>query len=317
MRVFLAGATGVIGRPLLERLLAAGHSVTASTRSPERAAALRAQGAEPVVVDALDAAALRAAVVAARPEVVVNQLTALPPRIDPRRYARDLEPTSRLRREAGPVLAEAAAAAGARRVVAQSVCFMLRPQGPPVQDETAPLHDDPPAALREAMSSMAALENATLHTPGVEGVVLRYGFFYGPGAAFGPGGSSAEDAARRRLPVVGRGQGVFSFVHVDDAAAATVLALQCGAPGIYHVCDDEPITQAEWAPLLAAAVGGRPPRHVPGWLARLAAGVLAEQAQTLRGASNAKARRELGWAPAYATVRSGFAEVFGGAAQRG
>lgn len=313
MKVFVAGATGAIGRPLLDRLAAAGHEVTATTRSPERAAALRERGAEAVVVDALDAAALRSAVLDARPEVVVNQLTALPQRIDPRHYARDLEGTNRLRREAGPVLAQAAAEAGARRIVAQSISFVLRPEGPPVLDERAPVWTDAPPAVLAGVEGAMALERATLGTPGIEGVVLRYGFFYGPGSAFGPGGSSAEDVARRRLPIIGRGDGRFSFIHVDDAAAATVAALDHGAPGIYAVTDDEPIAQRDWVPVLADAMGAPAPRRVPGWLARLIGGPLARQAEHMRGASNAKARSELGWTPAHATVRTGFAEVFAAA----
>lgn len=314
MKVFVAGATGAIGRPLLDRLVAAGHEVTATTRSAERAEGLRACGAEAVVVDALDAGALRAAVLAARPEVVVNQLTALPHRIDPRHYARDLEATNRLRREAAPVLAAAAAETGARRVVAQSISFIQRPEGPPVLDEEAPAWTDAPPALRAGVDGALALERATLGAPGIEGVVLRYGFFYGPGSAYGPGGSVAEDVARRRLPIVGSGAGCFSFVHVDDAAAATVLALDHGAPGIYAITDDEPIAQRDWVPVLAEALGARAPRRVPGWLARLIAGPVAGQAEHLRGASNAKARAELGWVPAHPSVRSGFAEVFAPAA---
>ncbi|MCU0312815.1 MAG: NAD(P)-dependent oxidoreductase [Solirubrobacteraceae bacterium] len=311
MRVFLAGATGAIGRPLAERLLGAGHEVTGTTRSPGQAAALRERGIDAVVVDALDAEALRAAVLTARPEVVVNQLTALPQRIDPRRYARDLAATNRLRREAGPVLARAAAEAGARRIVAQSISFIARPEGPPVLDEDAPLFTDAPPGLRDGVEGAADLEHATLTTPGIEGLVLRYGFFYGPGTAFGPGGSQAQDVARRRLPVVGAGTGIFSFVHVDDAADATVLALDRGGPGVYHVTDDEPLAQRDWLPLLAGALGARPPRRVPVWLARLAAGPVAGQAVSMRGAANAKARRELGWVPGHPSVRTGFAEVFG------
>lgn len=310
MRVFVAGATGAIGRPLLDRLAAAGHEVTATTRSPERAAALRERGAEAVVVDALDAAALRGAVLDARPEVVVNQLTALPHRLDLRHYARALEATNRLRREAAPVLTAAAAEAGARRVIAQSICFILRPEGPAVLDERAPVWTDAPPALAAGVEGATALERATLETPGVEGVVLRYGFFYGPGSAYGPGGSIAEDVTRRRLPVVGSGAGVFSFIHVDDAAEATVRALDHGAPGVYHVTDDEPITQRDWLPVLADALGAPTPRRVPAWLGRLVAGPVAAQATFLRGATNAKARAELGWTPAHPTVRTGFAEVF-------
>lgn len=315
MRVFVAGATGVIGRPLLDRLLAAGHEVTAMTRSAERATELRERGADAVVADALDADAVRTVVAAAQPEVVVNQLTALPQRIKPWSYAKALEPTNRLRREAGPVLARAAADAGARRLIAQSVAFFLAPQRGAVLGEDAPVWADPPRPLTEGARSMLALEHATLQTPGIEGVVLRYGYFYGPGSVFAPGGSSAADIARRQFPVVGSGEGRFSFVHVDDAAAATVCALDRGAPGIYHVCDDEPAPLREWLPAAAALLGAKPPRHVPAWLASLMSGPgLARAMQELPGASNAKARRELGWAPQYPTYREGFAAVFGAGA---
>ncbi len=309
MRVFLAGGSGAIGGPLLARLLDAGHEVVALARSDARARSLRAAGAQAVVADALDAQALHAAIVGARPEVVVNQLTALPAAIRPRHYAADLAATSALRRTAYPAVARAAAQAGARRVISQSVAFMLEPEGPWVLDESAPLHRDPPPSIREAVASVRVLEDATLTTPGIEGVVLRYGFLYGAGQ-LAPGGSMAEDVRRRRLPIVASGDGRFSFVHVDDAAAATVLALDRGAPGIHHVTDDEPAPQREWVPGLAQIMGAGPPRHVPLWLARLVAGPMADGAVGMRGASNAKARAELGWAPERPTWREGFAEVF-------
>jgi nucleoside-diphosphate-sugar epimerase len=312
VRVFVAGATGAVGRPLVRRLLEAGHDVTGLTRSPERAAALRAQGVDAVVADALDADAVTGAIAAARPEVVVNQLTDLPARIDLRRYRRDLAGTNRLRRETGPLFARAAREAGARRLIVQSVAFMLRPAGPPVLDETAPLLPATGVA-GDGVAAIEALEQATLRAEGVEGVVLRYGFFYGPGTTYGPGGAFAEDARRRRLPVVGAGTGLTSFVHVDDAAAATVAALDRGAPGVYHVTDDEPVTQREWATRLASAVGAPPPRRVPLWLARLVAGPMTATAVDGRGAANAKARRELGWAPSYPSIREGFPAVFGAA----
>ena len=311
MRVFLAGASGAIGGPLLPRLLEAGHEVIALARSRERATALAGAGVETAVADALDEEALRSAILRSRPEVVVNQLTALPATIRPRHYAADLAATSELRRRVYPVVAQAAADAGARRVISQSVSFMLDPSGPWVQDESAPLHRDPPAGTREAVESMRVLEEATLGTAGIEGVVLRYGLFYGTGQ-IAPGGSLAEDVRRRRLPVVASGDGRFSFVHVDDAAAATVLALDGGAPGIYNIVDDEPAPQREWVPGLAHIMGAKAPRRVPLWIAKLAAGPMALGAVSMRGSDNAKARRELGWTPARPTWREGFAEVFAG-----
>ena len=253
MRVFVAGATGVIGRPLVDRLLAAGHDVTAMTRSPEKAAALRARGADAVVADALDAQATRAAVAAARPEVVVNELTDLPDAIDPRTYEEALAGTNRLRREATPTLAAAAREAGARRLISQSVSFMLRPDGPGVADEDAPLWVDPPRALASGVASTAALEQATVGADGIEGIVLRYGFFYGPGSTYAPDGHTSRELARRRFPIVGGGAGLTSFIHVDDAADATLLALDRGTLGIYNITDDEPVAAREWIPAMAAA----------------------------------------------------------------
>lgn len=311
MKVFLAGASGAIGRPLLDRLLAAGHEVTALARDERKAQALRERGAEAAVADALDAGAVTSAMIETQPEVVINELTALPWRINPRKYAQALAATNRLRREAGPALASAAAQAGARRIVAQSVSFMLDPQGPWVLDEQAPLYRDPPKVLREALEAAKTLEEATLNTGGVEGLVLRYGFFYGPGSSYAPDGSMAEDVSKRRMPVVGNGEGRFSFVHVDDAADATVLALERGAPGIYNITDDEPAPQREWVREMAQMMGARKPLRVPLWLAKLASGPMAEGMVSLRGAANAKARRELGWKPAHPSWRAGFAEVFG------
>jgi nucleoside-diphosphate-sugar epimerase len=317
VRVFVAGGTGAIGRPFVAALRAAGHEPTVMTRSSQRAAALRADGVEAVVGDAFDAEAVRTAILAARPEVVVHQLTAIPDRLDPRRYARLLEPTNRLRRETIGTFAGAAREAGARRLVAQSVCFMLRPEGGWVKDETAPLWTDVPGGLRDAVDALRVMEATTLGTDGLEGVVLRYGYFYGPGTSYAPGGYFAEQVRRRRFPVVGEGSGRFSFIHVEDAAAATVLALDRGAPGVYHVTDDEPAPAREWVPALARAMGAKPPRRVPLWLARLAAGPVAAGMLSLRGASNAKARRELGFAPAYPTYREGFPAVFGAGARAG
>ncbi len=310
MKVFLAGASGAIGTPLLTRLVDAGHDVTALARTTERAQQLRAAGASAAIADALDAEALRAAVLSAEPEVVVNQLTALPATIRPRHYAADLAATNLLRREAYPVIARAAAEAGARRVISQSVAFMLDPSGPAVADESAPMYRNPPKSTREAIESMKVLEDATLQTPGIEGLVLRYGFFYGAGQ-LAPGGSMAEDVRKRRLPVVASGDGRFSFIHVEDAADATILALDHGAPGIYNVADDEPAPQREWVPGLAQIMGAGAPRHVPLWLAKLVAGPMALGAVSLRGADNTKARTAFGWAPTRPTWREGFAEVFG------
>ncbi len=304
MKVFVAGASGAIGRPLVPRLLAAGHEVVGMTRRPERAEEIRAAGAEAVVCDAFDAEGLSEAVRAAEPEVVVHLLTSLPQRFKPRT---DLGPTNRVRIEGTRNLVAAARAAGARRLVAEGVAFFYAPEGDLVKDEGAPLFAQAPGAFGDAMVALTDLERQVLGAEGIEGVVLRYGWLYGPGTYYGRGGSLAEDALKRRSPVVGAGTGVFSFIHVDDAAAATVAAVERGNPGVYNVVDDDPAPLHEWAPEYAKALGAKPPRRVPVWLARLIAGpAMAETAITLRGASNAKAKRELDWAPAHPSWRQGF-----------
>jgi nucleoside-diphosphate-sugar epimerase len=299
MRVFVAGASGVIGRPLVAQLVAAGHEVTGMTRS--RPQAVEEAGATAVLCDALDAAALRDAVAAAEPEVVVHQLTALPPRFDPRRQHL-YDATNRLRTEGTRNLL---ASAPGRRVVCQSIAFAYRPHREPcVLDEDAPLFTSAPPPFGAATRAVAEMERMALEA---DGLVLRYGWFYGPGTYYGEGGSTAKDVRRRLFPVIGEGSGLFSFVHVDDAAAATVAAVERGAPGIYNVVDDEPAPMREWLPLYASAIGARSPLRVPLWLARLAAGkAVAAMSTTLPGASNARAKAELGWQPRWATWRDGF-----------
>jgi nucleoside-diphosphate-sugar epimerase len=301
MRVFVAGATGAIGRPLVAQLLAAGHEVTGMTRSPERAEALRRAGAEAAVCDAFDADGVRGAMAATRPEAVVHELTDLPVA-----YTTNVEAltagTNRLRREGTRVLLDAARAAGARRFVAQSIAFAYAAEGDWVKDEDAPLGGDP-----GVLEALRAHEDAVLEAPGLEGIVLRYGQFYGPGTWYAPGGSIGEQVRKRRFPIVGSGEARFSFVHVDDAASATVAAVERGRPGTYNVCDDEPAPMGEWLPVYAAALGAKPPRRVPAFVARLVAGrTAAETATRLRGASNARARAELGWEPRWASWRDGF-----------
>jgi nucleoside-diphosphate-sugar epimerase len=305
VRVFLAGATGAIGAPLLQLLVAEGHEVTGMTRSPDRAATLRAAGAEAVVADALDREALTSAVLAARPEAIVHQLTAIPPRLDPRKIVRDFALTDRLRTEGTRTLVAAAQQAGASRIVAQSIAFAYAP-GPPgaVHVEDDPLMADPPAQFKRSAAAIAELERTVL---GAEGVVLRYGYFYGPGTSISADGSLGREVARRRLPIVGGGSGVWSFIHVQDAASATVAALASGSKGAYNVVDDEPAQVREWIPALADALGAEPPRRVPAWLARPLAGAYGVMTMTrAQGASNARAKRELGWSPRYASWREGF-----------
>ena len=307
MRVLLAGATGAIGRPLTAQLLAAGHEVCALTRSEASAEDLRNQGATPLVCDVFDRAKLRWNVWEARPEVVVNQLTALPRRIDPRKIRRQLAATDRLRTEGTRNLFAAAKAAGAGRFVSQSVAFAYQPDGTGLKTEDSPLHARPSAAYRGTFEAVRSTEAITLGDRELPGVVLRYGFFYGPGTFYAPDGSFAEDVRGGKVPLVGQGTGVFSFIHVEDAAAATLAALERGEPGIYNIVDDEPAALAEWLPRYVEWLGAPPPKRVSRWLARLLAGPYAVYMMCdQQGASNARAKQRLGWTPRFASWRSGF-----------
>jgi 2-alkyl-3-oxoalkanoate reductase len=313
MRVFLAGATRVIGRRLVPMLLADGHGVTAMTRSPDKLEQLRAMGANPVLVDALDEAAVVAAVDDARPHAVVHRLTALPSRIDPSGVEQDFELNDRLRKalrlawtaQGARILVDAAQAAGATRMIAQSIAFLYDP-GPPgtLHREEDPLLRDPPKALRRYAGAMTELERTVLDAGGV---VLRYGYFYGPGSATSTSGAMGRQVSRRRLPIVGRGQGVWSFVHVDDAARATVAALTRGGVGAYNVVDDDPAPVSQWLPAFAEALGAPRPRRLPALIARLGAGSYGVAMMTrAQAAANELAKRELGWTPQYASWREGF-----------
>jgi nucleoside-diphosphate-sugar epimerase len=309
MRVFVAGASGALGRHLVPQLLASGHEVVAMTRSPQKTDALRAQGAYPVVVDGLDREALIAAVGGADPEVVVHEMTALADVGNPRRFDAEFAVTNELRTKGTDNLIEAARAAGARRLVAQSYSgWPNAREGGPVKTEDDPLDPDPPAAMRRTLDAIRYLERTVVGAEGLEGLVLRYGGFYGTRADMPA--KFLETIRKRRMPVVGDGAGVWSFIHLDDAAAATVAAVERGGPGIYNVVDDEPAPVAEWLPALAEAIGAKPPRHVPAWLGRLAGGDAAISIMTqVRGSSNAKARRELGWEPRHGSWRQGFSEA--------
>ncbi len=306
MQVFVAGATGAIGQRLVPALLANGHEVVAMTRTPSKADGLRRLGAYPVVADGLDADAVTAAVRGAEPEVVVHQMTALTEVSNPRKFDAEFAVTNELRTRGTDLLLEAARAAGARRFVAQSFAgWPYARTGGPIKTEDDPLDPNPPAAMRRTLDAIRHVERAVLGAEGLEGLVLRYGGFYGRGAAMPQ--MMVEMIRKRRMPVVGDGAGVWSFVHIDDAAAATVAAVERGAPGIYNIVDDEPAPVSEWLPGLAAALGAKPPRHVPAWLGRLAGGEPTVSLMTrIRGASNAKAKRELGWTPRYASWREGF-----------
>ncbi len=307
MRVFVAGASGAIGRPLLPRLVAAGHEVTGMTRCEERLEGIRAAGANAVRCNVFSPQEVDNALHQAEPEVVVHLLTSLPSRLDYRGKGDPLGPTNRLRSEGTRNLLAAARAVGARRVVAESVAFLYAQEGDWVKDEGAPLFTGAPAPFGDAVDALVELERQVGEAEGIEGLVLRYGWLYGPGTYFDRDGSQTEETLKRRAPIVGRGDGIFSFVQVEDAAAATVAAVERGAPGAYNVVDDEPAPIREWLPAFAEAIGAKRPRRVPVWLARLIAGpAAAAMATQLRGASNAKAKRELDWQPSYPSWRQGF-----------
>jgi nucleoside-diphosphate-sugar epimerase len=309
MKVFVAGASGAIGRPLLRQLVAAGHEVTGTTRREERAEEIRAAGAAAVVCDIFDAAALETVVKQAAPEVVVNQLTSLPHEYNPRK-ASFYAATDRVRREGGHNLVEAARKAGAKRFLTQSIAFLYAPEGDWVKSEDARPFEDAQGHFRSAVEAMIGHEREVVDSPDFEGLVLRYGQFYGPGTYYAPDGHLGREVSRRRFPIVGPGTGTFSFLHVEDAAGATVAALSSGAAGIYNIVDDEPAPLHEWLPVYAEALGAKPPRRVPIWLAKLVAGSsVAEMAVGLRGASNAKAKRQLGWRPQYPSWREGFRDA--------
>jgi nucleoside-diphosphate-sugar epimerase len=314
MKVFVAGATGALGLCLVPQLVARGHEVIGMTQTPSRQDLLRVHGARPVVADALDADAVARAVAEAEPDVIVHQLTALKG-IDFKHIDRSFALTNRLRTEGTDHLLAAGRAVGVRRVVAQSYAGwpFARTDGA-VKTEEDPLDPHPPDALRETLDAIRHVERAVTSIDWGEGVVLRYGGFYGPGTNLSSDSRAemAEVVRKRKFPLVGDGAGVWSFIHIDDAAAATVAAVEHGATGIYQVVDDEPAPVRDWLPTLAKTLGAKPPRHLPRWLGRLAAGEAATVMMTeVRGASNAKAKSELGWQPIYTSWRTGFAEGLG------
>lgn len=308
MRVFVTGATGALGRHLVPGLVGAGHEVTATTRKPGKVAQLREAGAEPVVVDGLDREAVIAAVLAAAPEVIVHEMTALSNMGRLRKVDQEFAATNALRTRGTDNLLAAAALAGTRRVVAQGHNFVYERSGGPVKTEEDPLDSRPTPSAARAMAAIRYVDETVPRTA-PEGIVLRYGTFYGPGAS-----EHLLDAVRKRqMPVVGGGTGVWSFIETTDAAAATLAAVERGAPGVYNVVDDDPAPVSEWLPYLADVVGAKPPLRVPAWLGRLLAGeFVVDQMTDARGSSNEKARRELGWKPRYASWREGFRAWVGG-----
>jgi nucleoside-diphosphate-sugar epimerase len=307
MRVFVAGATGAIGKQLVPRLVAAGHEVHGMTRSESKQAMLYELGAVPALADALDPDQVAEAVGRARPDVIVHQLTAIG-RLDTRHFDRAFALTNRLRTEGTDYLLSAGQAVGVRRFVAQSYFASYARTGAAVKSEEDPFDLSPAREMRETLAAIRHLEEAVLSARWTEGIVLRYGAFYGPGTSIAPGGEQSEMIRKRKFPLIGDGGGVWSFIHVADAAEATVAALEHGSRGVYNVVDDDPAPVAEWLPALAQALGAKKPLRVPRFVGRLLAGETGAVMMTeLRGASNAKAKRELAWRPAHPSWREGFA----------
>ena len=308
MKVFVAGATGAIGMQLVPRLVGKGHDVVGMTRSESKQDQVRALGATPVVADALDPGRVAELLATVEPDVIVHQLTAISTP-DPRHFDRDFALTNRLRTEATDHMLSAGRAVGIERFVAQSYCaWPYARVGGPVKSEGDPLDPTPAREMRESLAAIRHLEAAVLGVDWTEGIVLRYGAFYGPGTSLSPGGVQFEMVRKRRYPVVGGGGGVWSFVHIADAADATVEAVEHGGRGVYNVADDEPAPVAEWLPALAQMLGAKKPRRVPRFFGRMFAGEAGAVMMTeIRGASNTKAKRELGWQPAHPSWRGGFA----------
>jgi len=310
MKVLVAGATGALGKQLVPRLVARGHDVVGMTRSESKRRLITDMGAAPAVADALDPDQVARAVAEAQPDVIVHQLTALSGGLDMRHFDRTFADTNRLRTEGTDHLLAAGRAVGITRFVAQSYAgWPSARTGGRVKTENDPLDPTPPDAMRESHDAIRYIENAVMGADWTEGVVLRYGGFYGPGTSLGPeGGETVELIRKRKFPVVGDGAGVWSFIHIEDAAEATVAATEHGERGVYNIVDDEPAPVSEWLPDLARAVGARPPRHVPLWLGRMLAGEAATVMMTeVRGASNVKTKRELAWQPRHPSWRDGFA----------
>jgi len=303
MRILVVGASGIIGRRLVPQLAERGHQVTGTSRSAARAGQLRSLGAEPAVLDVLDAGAVRDLVAATRPEAIIYQATALSGVSFSRNMDRAFAPTNELRTTGTDNLLAAAREAGAPKFIAQSFAPLRYAHvGGPVKDESDPLITDPPASARQMFAAMAHVDQAVT---AAGGIALRYGGFYGEADAM------VRAVRKRQFPLIGDGGGIMSFIHVEDAAAATVRALDAAGPAIYNITDDEPAPMREWLPALAAALGAKPPFRVPAWVGRLAMGKTLTMMTEARGASNAKARKELNWTLRYPTWRTGFPVSYG------
>ena len=311
MKIFIAGATGAVGRPLVSALIAAGHSVTGLTRTAAKTEFIKRMGAEPVIADGLDATAIRTALASARPDVVVHEMTDLTGASDLRHFDRVFASSNALRTKGTDILLTAARDTGVRRFVAQSYCgWPYARVGGAVKTESDALDSDPPSELRATLRAIQYLERTVTDSKRPEGIVLRYGSFYGPGTGL-LDSVMLDQVRNRRTPLIGDGAGWWSFVHVDDAAAATLKAIEHGKPGsIYNITDDDPAQVRDWLPSLAKIMGAKAPRHLPAWIARLVAGQhLVSMMTQVRAGSNAKAKAELGWKPAHPSWRTGFSEA--------
>lgn len=314
MRIFVAGATGAVGQQLVPMLVEGGHDVVGTTSTPANRAAIEKSGATPVVMDGLDRDSVRAAVLDTEPDVIIHQLTALKTMTgNMRKFDDEFAMTNRLRSEGTDHLLAAARAAGTKRFIAQSFTGWTNPRtGSGLATENDPLDPNPTTHSRKTLAAIAHLEQVVPAAPDLTGVVLRYGFLYGPGTGLGRDGDMAAMIRDRKLPVIGGGGGVWPLVHVRDAARAAALAVDAGSAGLYNIVDDDPALVRDFLPTLAEALGGKPPMRLPRWFGRLVAGEHAVSVMTqIRGSSNAKAKRELGWEPEYASWRDGFAEGLG------
>ena len=311
LRVFVAGGSGAIGHALIPKLVSRGYEVTAMTRTPEKAESIRRMGATPVVCDVFDKPKLIRVVAEDRPDVVINQLTELPKSdLKPKKLGEYYAKNDRVRREGTDNLLAAARAAGARRYIGQSIAFWYEPSGGMVKQEGEPLWFDAPSPIGEAVKALKHSEDAVLNANDIEGVVLRYGTFYGPNTWYTRDGEIGQQMRKRMYPNIGAGEGMTSFIHIDDAAEACVAFVESGEPGVYNIVDDEPATANEWMPVFAEAVGAKPPRRVPAWLARLLAGkAIVDWSTTCRGASNREVKQRTSWRPKYSSWRRGFKEA--------
>ncbi len=313
MKVFVAGSTGAVGKHFVPLLIRHGHEVVALVRTSQKGKEAEMMGAKAAVADALDKVGLTAAIKQAEPEVIIHQLTALAGVGNLKKFDEEFALTNRFRTEVTDTMLEAARQVGTRRFIAQSFCgWPYAREGGPIKTEEDPLDSRPPASFRKSLRAIRYLEETLIGPVDLQALVLRYGYFYGPGTGIAKDGSIVELIRKRRMPIVGDGAGVWSFIHVEDMAHATMAAISHGEPGIYNVVDDEPAPVSTWLPALANAVGAKRPFRVPVWLGRLILGDGGVSMMTkIRGCSNEKAKRRLGWQPIYPSWRRGFVEGLG------